>query len=163
MKGRVFEGCRVSELDDERSDGTPSAVTNGAPMDSSKLAQAQARLHATGSTLPVWRRNRFVQGVRQHWDAFYTRHQAHFFKDRHYLEVEYPQFMDAATKPVHVLEFGCGVGNAFLPLCERLPHLSVTAFDLSRRAISLIHVCSGAQCARPLRGAFALCACVLLV
>lgn len=43
----------------------------------------------------------------------------------------------AAVHPFSLLELGCGVGNAFFPLVERLDCLSVMACDVSRRAVSL--------------------------
>eukprot|EP01138_Halocafeteria_seosinensis_P001257 gb/GECG01001288.1/.p1 GENE.gb/GECG01001288.1/~~gb/GECG01001288.1/.p1 ORF type:complete len:332 (+),score=31.89 gb/GECG01001288.1/:1-996(+) len=75
----------------------------------------------------------------RNWDLFYKRHTTNFFKDRHYLEDDYPFLRKAKTEPLTLVEFGCGVGNAFFPCVERLPFLRVHAFDLSRRAIRLIY------------------------
>jgi SAM-dependent methyltransferase len=58
-----------------------------------------------------------------------------FFKDRHYLEREFKPLQAASSRRMTLLEFGCGVGNAFFPLLERLPGLFVTAFDLSAHAM----------------------------
>jgi methyltransferase-like protein 6 len=71
------------------------------------------------------------------WDQFYTDHGTKFFKDRHYLEKAFPeeflvsseQVQDhhhqqqqssssSSSKPKTLVEIGCGVGNAILPLLE---------------------------------------------
>jgi len=55
---------------------------------------------------------------RKQWDMFYKRNQANFFKDRHYMLREFPS-VEASFKTGReycLLEVGCGVGNALLPL-----------------------------------------------
>ena len=67
------------------------------------------------------------------WDQFYKDHGTKFFKDRHYLEKAFPevflepsqqqqnqqqQSSSSLTKPKTLVEIGCGVGNAILPLLE---------------------------------------------
>ena len=70
------------------------------------------------------------------WDQFYKDHGTKFFKDRHYLEKAFPEvFLEPSqqqqnqqqppspsssslTKPKTLVEIGCGVGNAILPLLE---------------------------------------------
>lgn len=71
-----------------------------------------------------------------------------FFKDRHYLERDFPCLRAAAFRPFTLLEFGCGVGNAFIPLLPRLPKLRVVAFDLSSTAIDLIQAHPACQAPR---------------
>jgi ubiquinone/menaquinone biosynthesis C-methylase UbiE len=39
-----------------------------------------------------------------------------------------------------LLDCGCGVGNAFFPLFEHIPNLTVNAFDFSSVAVELIKV-----------------------
>src|SRR4051794_25480034 len=64
----------------------------------------------------------------KNWDRFYKRNTDRFFKDRHYLAREFADLTQqlqsltaaasssvaatAAAEPVHLLEVGCGVGNA---------------------------------------------------
>jgi SAM-dependent methyltransferase len=100
-----------------------------------------------------------TNGAHTYWDKFYLRNETRFFKDRHYLERDFPQLLQGGggvgadadgtcadatgapaspRRPFTLLEFGCGVGNAFFPLVERLPHLHVTAFDLSANAMEHI-------------------------
>ena len=78
-----------------------------------------------------------LERVGGRWDAFYRANGNRFFKDRHFLVREFPELAAAATVPTRLLEFGCGVGNALLPLVAALPALTVTAFDVSRTAITL--------------------------
>ena len=79
------------------------------------------------------------------WNQFYRDHGTKFFKDRHYLEKAFPlefspQYSVKANKTL--VEIGCGVGNALLPLLEstngqwRILHgldLSSVAIDLVRK------------------------------
>jgi hypothetical protein len=64
------------------------------------------------------------------WNRFYQSHQSNFFKDRHYFVKEFPEEFTLSvddtsttltTSRTHVhqrclVEIGCGVGNAMLPL-----------------------------------------------
>ena len=57
----------------------------------------------------------------QAWNKFYSSHQTNFFKDRHYLHKAFPdEFLPTATTTQQrtLVEIGCGVGNALLPLLE---------------------------------------------
>ena len=96
------------------------------------------------------------------WDRFYKRNAANFFKDRHYLANEFSDLTqqltldsDAAaaapftsssassssssSSPRHLLEVGCGVGNALFPLQSSFPALHLHGCDASKNAIGLIH------------------------
>jgi methyltransferase-like protein 6 len=77
------------------------------------------------------------------WDTFYTSHQTKFFKDRHYFRHEFgDEFRVSENSPSRkrtLVEVGCGVGNALLPLlddndCEWTVH----GLDLSKVAIDLM-------------------------
>ena len=72
------------------------------------------------------------------WDSFYRANTINFFKDRHYLERDFPCLRQGAHRPTLLLELGCGVGNAFFPLLPRLPQLSVIACDMSGVAIDFV-------------------------
>jgi Methyltransferase domain len=90
------------------------------------------------------------------WDRFYRNHQTNFFKDRHYLSVTFPcEFtFDIVSIPtgtmIHrcLVEMGCGVGNALLPLLKNDSNASnpvderiqwtVYGFDLSKNAIDIL-------------------------
>ena len=89
------------------------------------------------------------------WDRFYKRNANRFFKDRHYLAHEFDDLThqlhsltaapanpstthSAAAAPVHLLEVGCGVGNALFPLRALFPALRLHGCDCSKNAIALI-------------------------
>jgi SAM-dependent methyltransferase len=58
------------------------------------------------------------------WNRFYRAHQTNFFKDKHYLETDFPKEFTTTTAEDNgedrprrcCVEIGCGVGNAVLPL-----------------------------------------------
>lgn len=77
------------------------------------------------------------------WEAFYRRNADAFFKDRHYIANDFPcvsatiSACAAAGRPATVIELGCGVGNALLPLLERYPSLLASGFDISAAAVRI--------------------------
>ncbi|KAJ1954081.1 hypothetical protein IWQ62_005845 [Dispira parvispora] len=80
-----------------------------------------------------------------YWDAFYTSNQNRFFKDRRWLRVEFPEVfakLEADPKqPCHVMEIGCGAGNAFFPLldeCSEDSGLFAYACDFSATAVDIV-------------------------
>lgn len=78
----------------------------------------------------------YKQQTRQNWDKFYKRNTTNFFKDRHWLDREFPSLM---SKPNCVgLEVGCGVGNLVFPALERNTTLKLFACDFSQNAITLV-------------------------
>ena len=79
------------------------------------------------------------------WNNFYSQHKTNFFKDRHYLQNAFPVEFGPSlnTEPRTLVEIGCGVGNALLPLLEdenKSLHSMwhVYGLDLSSVAIDLL-------------------------
>jgi methyltransferase-like protein 6 len=81
-----------------------------------------------------------VEDGKRSWDDFYGRHQVNFFKDRHYLATAFPQeFGPTCSANPCLVELGCGVGNALLPLLEDTrQRWTVYGMDLSEIAIALL-------------------------
>jgi len=90
------------------------------------------------------------------WDLFYKRNTTNFFKDRHWTTREFSEIkqLSECQAKVHILEAGCGVGNAIFPLLEEFDNLFVYACDFSPRAVDFVKahakynesVCSAFQC-----------------
>jgi methylase of polypeptide subunit release factors len=75
------------------------------------------------------------------WDKFYNRNTVNFFKDRHWIMLEFHEIGANSDEPCSLFEVGCGVGNTFFPLLEKFPNLSVYAVDFAPKAIDFIKVC----------------------
>ena len=86
------------------------------------------------------------------WDRFYSNHGNRFFKDRHYFEKAFPEEFPPLTtglssnnfdlQPRTLVEIGCGVGNAILPLLEVGESEGnwdvIHGLDISKEAIEIL-------------------------
>ncbi|KAF8061094.1 Mettl6 [Scenedesmus sp. PABB004] len=77
----------------------------------------------------------FEREAGRYWEAFYKRNADRFFRDRHYLDKEWPQL---AEGELTVLEVGCGAGNTVFPLLDLNPRLAVLACDFSPSAVAIV-------------------------
>lgn len=108
--------------------------------------QAQELLKLEGSyTASEMTYKRLEIEARKHWDIFYRQNTTKFYKDRHYLKIEFTslasklnQIRDGET--VTLLDLGCGVGNAFYPLIESfgMPPLKVQCCDFAKHAVNFV-------------------------
>ena len=73
-----------------------------------------------------------------HWDAFYVKNKAAFFKDRHYFGRDYPELAALALAPLSACEWGCGAGNTVWGLLQHAPSWRFFAFDCSPAAVELV-------------------------
>lgn len=86
--------------------------------------------------------HQYEEQSQQNWNKFYVCHENNFFKDRHYLLNEFPNELGCLyqkpptqnsylhsnddvqiTHDFVIVEIGCGVGNAILPLLELDPFI----------------------------------------
>ena len=82
-----------------------------------------------------------------YWDEFYGMMQDNFFKNRNWLGLEFPELFqvssDMDTVPM-IMELGCGVGNAVLPILEECVKISkpvhLVACDYSKVAIGMYYL-----------------------
>lgn len=80
----------------------------------------------------------------KYWDIFYKNNQENFFKDRKWLQIEFPSLYevtsDAYKQPVTILEVGCGAGNTFFPILKQNqnPQLKMHACDYLKVAVDLV-------------------------
>lgn len=109
-----------------------------------QMAEAEQQLAAQAQT-PVneFDKAQYNGNPARYWDLFYRNNKEKFFKDRKWLQVEFPALYEA-VKPeagkVNILEIGCGAGNTMFPVLEanQNPDLRVTGVDFSPRAVELV-------------------------
>lgn len=130
-------------------EGLRSDAASPDTWDASRGKEARSRLEAQMQQRPTRSdelvRSRWTTQPGRYWDSFYASNLDGFFKDRHYLADEFPIpfAMAAGDAPggggsVWVLDFGCGVGNAAVPLLRSHPRLRIVGFDISRKAVSIL-------------------------
>jgi len=114
------------------------------PWDDDRLQEAEQRIRNQGSNVSEFWRDSYRDKAAQHWHAFYKRNSDNFYKDRHYLHVEFPELLQYSedssdsTRRLQLLEVGCGVGNAVTPLLELNARLYANAIDFARSAIEIL-------------------------
>ena len=114
-----------------------------AEWDEERINEAQMRIKIQGPNAPVFWREKYVKEASKYWHIFYKRNTDHFYKDRHYLHVVFPELLqgpaiDSSDGCTHLLEVGCGVGNAILPLVDLNPFLSIQCIDFAASAIEIL-------------------------
>ncbi|KAF0689878.1 Aste57867_18699 [Aphanomyces stellatus] len=102
---------------------------------------AKELLEQDKKLVPTFWQSKYEKEAAKNWDLFYKRNSTNFYKDRHYLHVVFPDLAPHDDDPdtVWLLEVGCGVGNAALPLLEINPRLKVVAIDFADKAVELFH------------------------
>ncbi|KAG0307727.1 hypothetical protein BGZ98_010007 [Dissophora globulifera] len=79
----------------------------------------------------------------ENWNKFYAKNENRFFKDRHWLRIEFPQLfemVEANAGPKNVMEIGCGAGNTLFPMIQesKNPELFVYGCDFSSTAVEVV-------------------------
>lgn len=79
----------------------------------------------------------------RYWDIFYKNNKENFFKDRKWLQIEFPSLYEATKKDagsVTIFEIGCGAGNTMFPIlsANENEHLRVVGADFSPKAVELV-------------------------
>lgn len=108
-------------------------------IDDEFIKEADKIISSSNNSVPEFWRKRYEADNAKNWDTFYKHNQANFFKDRHYIVEEFGlrQQIDA-TAALHVVDLGCGVGNAILPLLQEFPNSTARGFDCAATAISIL-------------------------
>ncbi|KAH0542238.1 hypothetical protein FGG08_003360 [Glutinoglossum americanum] len=88
-------------------------------------------------------KRRFNSDPAKWWDLFYRNNTTNFFKNRKWLQQEFPiltAVTQADSPPTTILEVGAGAGNTAFPILahNQNPHLKVHAVDFSKKAVELI-------------------------
>ncbi|SCU82661.1 LADA_0C07118g1_1 [Lachancea dasiensis] len=79
----------------------------------------------------------------RYWDIFYKNNKENFFKDRKWLQIEFPSLYEA-TKPnagsKTIFEIGCGAGNTMFPILSENQNeqLRVIGADFAPKAVDLV-------------------------
>jgi methyltransferase-like protein 6 len=84
---------------------------------------------------PFWQ-EKYRKEAGKNWDKFYKRNNNRFFKDRHWLQREFPD-LSKLTREHVLLEVGCGVGNLVFPV-QQETGCHVIAADFSSTAINIL-------------------------
>lgn len=89
--------------------------------------------------------DRFNSDPARWWNNFYKNNTANFFKDRKWLQQEFPilsQVTEPAYGPVTILEVGAGAGNTAYPILKhnQNPELKIHACDFSKKAVEVIRL-----------------------
>lgn len=110
----------------------------------SDLAHYESQLAAQRAA-PVtdFDRTRFNTDPAKWWNRFYTNNTSNFFKDRKWLQQEFPVLKQVTQKGVGrkvLLEVGAGAGNTCFPILKgnENEELTVYACDFSPKAVELI-------------------------
>lgn len=86
---------------------------------------------------------RFNSNPASWWNKFYKNNAGNFFKDRKWLQQEFPiltEIMKEEHGPVTLLEVGAGAGNTAFPILNhnRNPSLKIHACDYSKTAVDVM-------------------------
>jgi tRNAThr (cytosine32-N3)-methyltransferase len=93
--------------------------------------------------LTIYLTDRFNSDPAKWWNLFYKNNTANFFKNRKWLQQEFPILADVTREdagPVTILEVGAGAGNSAFPILanNKNPKLKVHACDYSKQAVQVM-------------------------
>ncbi|SCU95964.1 LAMI_0F04610g1_1 [Lachancea mirantina] len=79
----------------------------------------------------------------RYWDIFYKNNRENFFKDRKWLQIEFPSLYESTKKDagaITIFEIGCGAGNTLYPILSenKNDNLKLIGADFSPRAVELV-------------------------
>ena len=99
--------------------------------------------HQRASPVSDFDKRNFNANPAKWWDRFYNNNTSNFFKNRKWLQQEFPILTQLTAKdagPIKILEVGAGAGNTAFPiLASNENHrLMIHACDYSKKAIDLI-------------------------
>jgi tRNAThr (cytosine32-N3)-methyltransferase len=91
---------------------------------------------------------RFNNDPAKWWNLFYKNNTANFFKNRKWLQQEFP-ILEKVTRedagPITLLEIGAGAGNTAFPILanNKNPKLKIHACDFSKKAVEVMRADKG--------------------
>ncbi|KAI0430831.1 methyltransferase [Xylaria sp. FL1042] len=95
------------------------------------------------SPVSDFEKNRFNSDPAKFWNMFYKNNTANFFKNRKWLQQEFPVLNTVTAEdagPKILLEVGAGAGNTAFPILanNKNPKLKVHACDFSKKAVEVM-------------------------
>ncbi|GAA5968231.1 hypothetical protein JCM11641_003779 [Rhodosporidiobolus odoratus] len=95
------------------------------------------------SPVPRHLQDEFNANPAKHWDVFYKHNKDNFFKDRAWLQTEFPelaQCLETEAGPKRIVEIGCGNGSTLFPLlaANQNPKLDLHGYDYSKEAVAVV-------------------------
>ncbi|RUS18694.1 inner membrane protein import complex subunit Tim54-domain-containing protein [Endogone sp. FLAS-F59071] len=111
-------------------------------IEQEEYAKKQIERHAE-NPVPPEEQDKYHAEAAEYWNKFYQKNDNRFFKDRHWLRLEFPELFQTADENAGkkvVMEIGCGAGNTMFPLLQEShnPHLFVYACDFSSTAVDVV-------------------------
>ncbi|SJM86195.1 unnamed protein product [Zygosaccharomyces bailii] len=109
-----------------------------------QIKEAEKKISAQHENpVPEFDRKLYNSNPSRYWDIFYKNNKENFFKDRKWLQIEFPSLYAATKKdagPLQIFEIGCGAGNTFFPILNENEneHLRIVAADFAPRAVELV-------------------------
>jgi hypothetical protein len=91
-----------------------------------------------GAPVKEFWRAKYISDTSKYWHEFYKRNSDHFYKDRHYLHIVFPELGCDSIDKLVLLEVGSGVGNAVFPLLELNKRLFAYAIDHADSAVKIL-------------------------
>lgn len=99
-------------------------------------AQSQISIQAM-NPVPPSKQKEFNADPAFYWNEFYSKNNDKFFKDRKWLEVEFPELFGEDVEKM--FEIGCGAGNTVYPFLEKSTAFAYCC-DYSSEAVDIVKV-----------------------
>jgi methyltransferase-like protein 6 len=140
------------DVDNDKEKVLPLCIAD--PWDAERKAVALEAIKKQGPNISEFWKSKYKKQAGGYWTSFYKRNTDNFYKDRHYLHIEFPELLMNSNLPVingndsdnndknnnvQLLEVGCGVGNAVIPLLDINSNLYVNAIDFATSAINILN------------------------
>lgn len=150
------ETSSTNLIEDEESGGATSGGKSfqARGVEPRQLTESELeRLSRDTQLVSEFKQSRLEIDAKKHWDMFYRRNKANFFKDRYWTFREFDELRgeenDGEESPTAIqntttttmkklLEVGCGVGNFAYPLVKNNKRMFVYACDFAPNAVQLL-------------------------
>jgi methyltransferase-like protein 6 len=116
-----------------------AAAIENQKIKKNEAAAVQAKVLENQKRVPTeFEKNKLYNNQQRNWDIFYKQNTTNFFKDRHWMTIEFPLLLKNGT-PRIIFEVGCGVGNALYPIIHTNPDFyKAHCCDFSKRAVDFV-------------------------